>query len=162
MKTKYLPFIPVLIIGILISFPILSCNKISEPVSDGHFYFVNKTNKDITFDFESGRSNNDVLKKYAIAPNATTLVRQWQETSETITASSFRSPFVYEFGGYGFVNPMPLTIKFGNDRCLIVGWDSENTPLDIKNYVAEKTGKRAYKFTYTFTEEDYNRATVCQ
>lgn len=55
-----------------------------------------------------------------------------------------------------------INIKFNGNRCLSNQVaTSEHSPLNIKNYVVENIDKYTYKFTYTFTEADYDRAITC-
>ena len=55
-----------------------------------------------------------------------------------------------------------IIIKFNDVKCLInVKENDRNSIRDIKNFVAERINNNTYKFTYTFTEADYNRASTC-
>ncbi len=140
------------IIGLLISLLVLnsSCNKIREYAEFGVFNFVNQTKYKITF---STKASPTVYEKFSILPNSTTTIEDTQDGVKEVNSSTFHSPLI------GFVPP--IVVKFDNIKCLEITSVSEHTPLDIKNYVAEKLGERKYKFTYTFTDADYNRATTC-
>lgn len=63
--------------------------------------------------------------------------------------------------GTPFNNSSSLVIQFDGNKCLTMTNSSVNSLLNISNYSAEKIDAFNYKFTYTFTEADYNRATIC-
>lgn len=135
-------------LGIIINLVILSiaCSKKTEFSQEGDFYFVNETNYDITF--------GNGLEKFNVSPKSTTFVADMQDSDGSPTSASYQSPLMaISRGG--------LTIKFNADKCLVTDFYTEHSVLDIKNYLAEKLSKRKFKFTYTFTEADYNRATTC-
>ena len=107
--------------------------------------------------------------------------------NSTNHAISFFTPHVYSFkllglkthliklnevgrkknGPETYITPFNNTdseiIQFDGNRCLIMTTSnsSQNSLLNISSYTAEKVDKYNYKFTYTFTEADYNRATTC-
>lgn len=121
-----------------------SCVK-HEFVHDAEFYFINKTDHHISYNYG--------LDKYNLNPSETRVFREEQGSVRNIDKATFSTPFK--------VTTFDVTLTFDGTKCLVVSPTGTFGPLNIKNYVAEKTGKRAYKFTYTFTEEDYNRATPC-
>jgi len=86
---------------------------------------------------------------------STTIVKETQDAGgEVVTAEGYRRPFIESRGS--------IILKFDQDKCIIDHpLDSPNSIINLKNYVAEKIGDRTYKFTYTFTEADYNRAVAC-
>lgn len=137
-----------LTIGLIISLVVLlnSCkDDFYEQV--GQYYFINETNYAIAYD--TG------LEKFNIDPKSTTL---FQENSrgegKSATALNFSSPFKH-FG-------KELNIKFNNAKCLLNVQENDiNSIRNIKNFKAEKLGDNHYKFTYSFTEADYNRAVTC-
>jgi hypothetical protein len=141
-----------LMIGLLISFFTLvsSCNKIREYAQFGTFNFVNQTNYTITF---YNKLSPIRYAEYTILPNSVTSIEKTQDAIKDVNSTTYHSPFI------GFTPP--LIVKFNSVKCLEITPESEHTPLDIKNYAAEKLGERSYKFTYIFTEADYNRATIC-
>lgn len=143
------------IIGI-ISISSLCCTKKVQPARFGEFYFVNNTSHIITYEYKNSVGNQGTLNKYNIQPNNTTYVEQTQESGQTVDAADFYAPF---YKDYDF--RFPLTVKFDNTNCGDATTDSEHSPLNIKNYVAEKLGERKYKFTFIFTEADYNKAVAC-
>lgn len=140
-----------LIIGLLISLFGLSnsCKKTRDYAQDGEFNFVNQTNHYISY--QKG------FEKYNLAPQATVIINQVQDApGKNVDVNTYSNPFTKE---YSYTEP--FVIKYNDNRCLTITRSSEHTPLDIKNYNAEKLGERKYKFTYTFTEADYNRAVTC-
>ena len=135
-----------LALGIIISLTLFinSCQKVNHG-QFAEFHFVNKTNHTITY--------NKPFEKYNVAAMSTTIVKESQSAGKNVTAESYHRPFM-EFGG--------IVLKFDQDKCIIDHpLDSPNSIINLKNYVAEKIGDRTYKFTYTFTEADYNRAVTC-
>ena len=135
-------------LGIIINILILfySCNKITEFTQEGDFYFVNETNHRITFD--------KGLEKFNVLPKSTTLFTDIQDSGGRASASNYQSPLmIISRGG--------LTVRFNDNKCLENNYYTEHSILDINNFVAEKISIRKFKFTYTFTEADYNRAVAC-
>lgn len=143
-KTTWIKY---LTIGLFINISMLnvSCNKIREYAQFGDFYFVNQTDYNIIY--QKG------LEKFNVMANSSILIRDTQDAIKEVSPNRYHTLFIN-------YNP-PLIIKFNDNKCLEFAPNSEHTLLDIKNYVAEKIGKRTYKFTYTFTEADYNRAVAC-
>lgn len=136
------------IIGLIISLIIVSssCTDGYYPLY-GEYYFVNNTNYTITSDAKSGLIN--------VAPNSTAVYKE-KLTGEKRWAevSNYVSPLKH----YSY----DVNIKFNSTKCLMkVKEEDVHSIRDIKNYVAEKVNENTYKFTYMFTEADYNRATTC-
>jgi len=52
-------------------------------------------------------------------------------------------------------------VSFDRTKCLDLSILETNNPSNLRHYKAEKLSERKYKFTYTFTEADYNRAVNC-
>lgn len=137
-----------LIIGLFISFT-PSCGKIREYVKYSEFVYVNQTSHVITFPKGIVTIN--------IKPNETISSKISEEGADkNLTRDSYlTTPKAFDtFDVYKIM-------YFDNLRCLDLSKDFEHSPAELKNYVAEKIGKRTYKFTYTFTEADYNRAVAC-
>jgi hypothetical protein len=123
----------------------ISCKK--EYFRVGHFLFVNKTSYAITYP--------TLFEEYNILPNSTVLIKQTQDGIRSLDVSDYFSPFLIRSKG-------PITIKFNGNKCLLYSSSNDiHSILDIKSFEAEKVDKFTYKFTYTFTESDYNRATAC-
>ena len=120
---------------------------------EGEFYFVNKTNYNIVF--------SPGFEKYNLQPHTVSTVFRTSDLSgKVVEPSSFASPLYKENV------PMPpkqtIVIKFDGKRCMVIKDEKgENNPLNINSYTAEKLGERKYKFTYTFTDADYERAVAC-
>ena len=113
----------------------------------GEFYYVNETNYSITY--ETG------LSEFNVAPKSTTVFKEkTRGVGKEAIASNYNVPRAH----YG----REFTIKFNNVKCLInVKEDDINSVRNIKNFIAERIGENNYRFTYTFTEADYNRAVTC-
>ena len=144
-----------LALGLFISLMMMgaACKKNTSWVAQGDFYFINETKYIISY-------LPDGYERFNIPPQSSIMIKDIQDNGEMVRPEYYHSP-LFNKGTTGWV-PIKdsFIIKFDNNKC----WEtlnSDHSPLDIKNYVAEKTGNRAYKFTYTFTEEDYNRATAC-
>ena len=132
-------------LGIIISFVLLtnSCQKVNHG-QFAEFHFENKTNHAITY--------NSGFEKYNVAAMSTTIVKESQYAGKNVTAEGYMIPF----------GPNPFIIHFGQLKCIKDHHpDSTHSVLNFKSYIAEKIGDRTYKFTYTFTEADYNRAVAC-
>ena len=121
-----------------------SCKKI-ERKQDGEFLYINSTNHAIDFLTPHFNSFNLLELK-------THLIKEYQVAGKKIAEETFRTPFT---------NINSLVIKFDGNRCLTMTNLSENSLLNIKHYSVEKIDDRTYKFTYKFTEADFNRATTC-
>ena len=141
-----------LLTGLLINSINLSCGKKSIDYGrQGEFVFINKTSHSISY--PKG------IEKYNILPNATVTITQTQESAKVVNAESYIAPFIID---YGFkTDPPILPIQFDGNRCWNPNNVSEHSPLELKNYIAEKLDERKYKFIYTFTEADYERAVAC-
>ena len=134
-----------LIIGWLISILLFtnSCTKDYEQTAE--YIIVNATDYKINF--------GEKLKGYNLLPKQIYRSLEIMNGNKNVSESSYRSP-LYMAG--------PITIEFDGNKCLVLqAIDSEHSILNIKNFVSENNGSRSYKFTYTFTEADYNRATAC-
>ena len=124
---------------------IISCKKHYR--STGEYHFINKTNYNITF--EKG------FDSYNLSPNATYTMSYGQDSGKEIDPKNFIPPLMIASNG-------GLTIRFNQTRCLVTTFYTEHSPLNINSYSNDgKIGELTYKFTYTFTEADYNRATTC-
>lgn len=123
-----------------------SCKRI-EREADGEFIFINSTNHTVSFFTPHANS-------FTLLGLKTHLIKQVQPVGKKIVAEAFVTPFN---------NNNSLVIQFDGNRCLTMtnANSSDNSLLNISNYTAEKINNRTYKFTYTFTEADYNRATTC-
>jgi len=113
-------------------------------------HFINQTNYSITFPVG--------YEKFNVSPRSTVIVTERGKGAGKggIQESDFTSPLFSVFSG------SPLILKFDQSKCLIdIKVEDENSIRNIKNFKTEKLGDNHYKFTYTFTEADYNRATTC-
>lgn len=117
-------------------------------VAENHF--VNETDYSITYPIG--------YEKFNVPPKSTTIITERGKGAGKggIRESDFTSPL------FSFSPESQFTIKFDQTRCLTqVKVDDEHSVRNIKNFKTEKIGENHYKFTYTFTEADYNRATIC-
>jgi len=122
----------------------ISCKK--EYFGYGHFYFVNETNHSITY--------GNLFEEYNLGPHQTILIKQTQDATRRANLEDYISPFSMRTKG-------PLDIRFDANKCVTVLRETEHSVLNIESYKPEKLDKFTYKFTYTFTEADYNRALTC-
>ena len=143
-----------LTLGLIISIIALfySCDKGDyRYTKKSEFRFINTTNYSITYPVGYERFN--ILPKSSIFFEESIFVGDSKKSAEI---SDYKSPLE---SSSVIQN---LTIKFDNMKCLVdVSLTDVNSIRDIKNFVAEKLGESNYKFTYTFTEADYNRAVAC-
>ena len=133
-----------LIIGISISFITLffSCEQESDCWVVGEFVFENKT----AYTIETPRgiiqpSNKLTIKNEGLGPCE-------------VNEKSYISPFN---GG--------ITITFNKTKCLPFKGGAKAAegegPVGIKNYKSSKVANLHYRFEYTFSEADYEKAIEC-
>lgn len=113
---------------------------------------INETNYKVEFPLG--------YEKYNVTPKSKTAITEIGygrgKGKNSIQSSNFASPF------YSINNMDDFTIKFGQTKCLAnIKINDDHSIRDIKNFVVEKIGENHFKFTYTFTEADYNRAVAC-
>ena len=140
-KTTWMRF---LMLGVFSLFFGLSCKKI-EPDMSAEYIYINSTNHAISF-------FTPHVYSFKLLGLKTHLIKETQPTGKKTGAEKFETPFN---------NSSSLVIQFDGNKCLTMTNSSENSLLNISNYSVEKIDNRTYKFTYTFTEADYNRATTC-
>ena len=141
-----------LILGLVISL-IITLNSCKDHFFSivGEYQFVNETNYSVTY--------SSSYEKFNVAPNSAVVIMENGRGSgkEGIREADFVSPL------FSLSSADILTIKFDQTRCLTdVKVDDKHSVRNIKNFRITKMGNNHYKFTYTFTEEDYNRAMACQ
>lgn|GEM_PF-1284825 len=127
-----------------------SCKKRVDYAQYAEFHYLNSTSKKIVMDYPK--------KKFAIEANG----GEYFFEVRGIGPESI-SPDSYNFGlpiNLTEENRIPVTIKIG-DKCFISTETSEHTLINVNSYKIEKINEGHYKFTYTFTEADYNRAVNC-
>jgi len=142
-----------LIIGLIISLLTLfnSCSTTNMYALGAEFKIVNKTNYNITFE-------EPLLQEYNVLANGTKVFTVTQRTGTRIKRAL---PSDY-FSQFSLPGRDMLLVKFNGNMCLSMkGKEGINNIRDINSFVAEKLGNVNYKFTYTFTEADYNRAVAC-
>jgi hypothetical protein len=143
-KTIWMRYLQLGVISLILLL-CFSCKKHYQ--STAEYHFVNNTNYSITF----GKG----LESYNLVPNGTYKMQYNQDSGKEIDPKNFIPPLIIKSDG-------GLTFRFNLTKCLDATFYTEHSPLNINNYINEgKIGERTYKFTYTFTEADYNRATVC-
>lgn len=134
-----------LIIGIITNLMLISSTCKRDYEETAEFVFVNTTNYSINF--------QDKLSGISILPQQNYLRKEVMLGDRKVRVEKYRSPFYYAG---------PINIKFDNMKCLLqITFESKHSFMDIKNFVMEKVNERHHKFTYTFTEADYNRAVAC-
>ncbi|WP_421945206.1 hypothetical protein [Pedobacter sp.] len=138
-----------LIIGLIISINSILGGCVRDNFYDqyGQYQFINETNYNITY--------NTGLEDFNILPKSTIIFEEkYRGEGKKPEASNYNSPFKYYSSD--------LVIKFNSLKCLVnVKYDDVHSIRNIKNYTAERVNDVTYKFTYTFTEADYNRAVNC-
>lgn len=122
----------------------VSCRKIDRE-QYGEFLYVNSTNHTINI-------LTPHVNSFSLFGLKTHVMKQNQVAGKKVAPETFRNPFT---------NSNSLVIQFDGNRCLTMTNLSDHSLLNISHYSAEKIDDRTYKFTYTFTEADYNRATTC-
>lgn len=124
-----------------------SCNKKSEWGREGQFYFVNNSTHKIAF--------IEKRLKFEIEPSKTFYLQQVQSSPKVIKPEDYEDPITQEIGP-----SLEVTIRIG-DKCLKQVKSDINSILNIKNYKSQKIENYKYKFIYTFTDADYERAVAC-
>lgn len=138
-----------LLIGVISLF-FTGCAK-KEYYKSADYYFVNNTSFDIVYPIG--------FKEYNVKANSTVVVSKIQVSNKNLDGN-YSTPFHADNNSNTAY--IPFSIKLGN-KCLVFSEASKHSLFDIKSYVNNgQIDKRKYKFTYTFTEEDYSRATDCQ
>jgi len=113
-------------------------------------HFVNETNYAITYPTGYEKFNVPAKSSIIVTERAKSGGKGGVRESDFPSPLSILSPVVQ------------LTIKFGQSKCLVdVRVDDLHSVRDIKNFKAETLGDNHFKYTYTFTEADYTRATSC-
>ena len=141
-------------IGITISGFILmqSCSKKTTSwIQYAEFHYVNKTIYNIKYP--------ESLQIYNVDAQKNIILKRIQDSGEKVDETTYYNPLSSDFPRK--VTDPPIIVKFSDVKCLIISENTENSPYDMRNYVAERISERQYKFTYTFTEADYNRAVNC-
>ena len=123
-----------------------SCKKAHLQIAQ--FYYVNDTDYTIRLINQS--------KKHIFLPRQTTIINQDQAGDGKVNTDDFKDPFTNDIN----IEGKELIFQL-EDKCLTHTVNSEHSIINLKNYVAERVNKITYKFTYTFTEADYNRAVAC-
>jgi len=139
-----------LILGLIISLAAIlsSCDKDVYGVVTEH-HFINQTNHHITYPIG--------YEKFNVSPQSTTTIRTNTRVGGKVVETEFHSSPLFILPSSSI-----LTIKFDNSKCLIdVKVDDVHSVRNIKDFSIEKVSENRYKFTYTFTEADYNRAVTC-
>ena len=113
----------------------VDCNVISE------FTFINNTS--YTIETDTGIIN----------PNSKITIKEEGLGSCDVKSDNYVPPFLGD-----------TKVIFNNQKCLI--YKAEKAGLGegitgIDNYESQKISDNHYSFIYTFTEEDYNKATNC-
>ncbi|QPH39817.1 hypothetical protein [Pedobacter endophyticus] len=145
--TRHLIWMHFLLIGISAMLNV-GCGKV-DYIKEADFYFTNNTDHSITY--------KQGFEKYNLKPNSTIVINKTQSSSKDVN-SSYDVPFFDENGSID-----PFFIKFDNTKCLLNTPDTPHSLLNINSYQNDgKIGERKYQFTYTFTEEDYERAIDCK
>lgn len=139
-------WMPFLMLG-LISMIVFGCAK-KEWTRQGEFDIVNATTRTVSI--------TDPNKTYEILPGTTLHISQVQPSNKDVVPQSYEDPITQEVGPR-----QSLTVKIG-DKCLIATKDSQHSILNIASYQNQKIDERSYKFTYTFTDDDYKRAGDCK
>ncbi|WP_412466720.1 hypothetical protein [Pedobacter sp. KLB.chiD] len=127
----------------------VNCGKRSvDYVQYAQYEFINKTqysikviesrSPDISFKIDKGSTYS--------------LLREQDGSDKIVTEQSYISPFFSS----------QVIIEFDNTRCLNMTSQSEKSVFNLENYSSIRMNSRKYKFTYTFTEQDYDRAVACQ
>lgn len=146
-KTTWMRY---LFIGLIINCIFFqSCTKIrKEYIQKAEFVYINETN--YTIRFPNGMEIITLNPKQTIKSNITV------GANEVVNETTYNNtPKLFDIF-------KTFNIVFFNDlKCLDLSKELKHNPSQIKDYVAEKIGDRTYKFTYTFTEADYNRAVAC-
>jgi hypothetical protein len=139
------------IILICLSIMVLSCKKLGQPVKHAKYILINQTQHDI---FIPEFLANNLVANKSLEKSITTDAGNYNETPKS---------YFSLFGDNDAIKGLGLKfiVKFNGNKCWQPPYEGDHSPLDINSYVAEKIRDNSYKFTYTFTEADYNRAVIC-
>lgn len=130
-----------LLIGTSLSFMLLfqSCKEEADCLVIGEFVYKNTT----SFSIET--------PKGTIQPNKSMMIKEEGLGSCEVSKESYISPF---HGG--------VTVIFDNQKCLSyeggLKANEGEGPVGIANYNSSKVADRHFKFEYTFSDSDYEKA----
>ena len=126
---------------------IYSCKK-AQYTQNGVFILNNQTPHFIKISYSD--------EIFEISPNGKLAINRIQSSSKRVNVDNYVDPIAQTRN-----EPFNKVIVNVGGKCLNTSKISENSIINIKNYISEKIDDRTYKFTYTFTEADYNRAVIC-
>jgi hypothetical protein len=140
-----------LLLGVFsVSFFGFSCKKRVDYAQYAEFRYLNSTSKKIVMDYPK--------KKFAIEANGGEYYFEVKGIGpKTISPDSYNFSLPINLTEE---NRIPVTIKIG-EKCFTSTERSEHTLINVNSYQIEKIDEGHYKFTYTFTEADYNLAVNC-
>lgn len=138
-----------LLIGLFVSLLPIACTKARiEYLKDVEHVYINETNYTITF--PKGTTT------ITIKPHETIAFKLRDGSNKNVDENSYnQTPNPFDF-----IEQYKI-IKFDDLKCLDLSKLEVNNPAYLRYYKAERLGKRSYRFTFTFTEADYNRAITC-
>ncbi|SFH34752.1 hypothetical protein [Pedobacter insulae] len=147
-KTIWMPYLQIgAIFSILLLFNACKKGK-TEYERSPVFHIINATSHQINFDAYPNTYNIKANSSITIEEN------QVVEGKEN-NSFNYSSP-------YKKYDNSPTTIRFDQIKCLVMQTESsEHSITNINSFIAENIDRYNYKFTYTFTEADYNRAVTC-
>lgn len=151
MKTQQkITYMKYLLIGVISSLFVISCNKktIEEAgVVTNHFVYNNESGYNLEI-IKFYRGNADTLA----IPNESS----YQETEKIEPIAGY-----YFEGEDNIIHADSLKLIYDMDKVLMLYRDAGNNPFNIiggATYLQTEDGDNEYRYTYTFTIEDYNLA----
>ncbi|QPH38929.1 hypothetical protein [Pedobacter endophyticus] len=131
--------------SLLLCVALTSCKK-DVRSRNGEFYYINETDHNVIVSF----GNRTI---FSVKPGEKYVIKEEQPSNNR------RKDVVSE----EYVNPLSindLIIRFDN-KCLTASANSSNSILAISSYEAEKIADAQFRFTYRFTQADYDQAGNC-
>jgi hypothetical protein len=119
-----------------------SCKTDKDYLVTGTYVYLNET--DSVIEIERGQY------PFVIYPKQSHTITASGEGPEFVTVNNYVSPFNGE-----------VVIIYGMNKCDTLFNPTEGI-LDLKNYVVENIDAWHYKFTYTFTLADMDKAVPCE
>ncbi|MDO4782936.1 MAG: hypothetical protein Q4A09_06955 [Capnocytophaga felis] len=151
-KIIYLLFLS---IGVLVSF--VSCGKVrTEYVVNADIVYRNETPHHIRY-YKYGVANSVKVLVFEVTPRATFKEKIRQDGGNEILKLEDYEGIFEDFQGNG-----SNLVEYDNLKCLIYRkGEGSTTGNYLNSFQIKKINDRHYEFTYTFTEEEAQKATAC-
>jgi hypothetical protein len=157
-KTIWLHY---LLIGISVPFLVAGCGKKDvEYRMRVELTFINTTDKVISFQMRSGISSSN-LESVTITPRtqSKTFTYNVEGVDKKMNPGNCCQDVLIDvYGGRG-LEGVSQTLKFNNNLCVT---HLNEKSVILANYTTERITDRHFRYSYTFTENDFENAEPCK